>query len=517
MKKIIALVLSLVMVLGLAACGTDGPATETAGSETKILRVALAEDTSSINPFDRLDGVGRALWMPVYESLFDYDEDVAPYCRLAESYTLDEDGLGITINLRKGVKFHNGEEMTADDVMFSLKLGLESNWASAYGDINYDECEIIDEYTVHFAYNSVQGPLLYQLCYVYVLNEDNYNAVQEGTEENYVGTGAYQWSDWTIGLEYNMVRFDDYWGGEKYFDELNMRIIPDAAVAMLELESGGVDMIQRPNASDVERIMADPDSGFVVWQGSRVKNMSIGFNVQASPTDDILVREAIVSAINPEEILEIAFAGVGEVATNVVPSGISAWEAYGDGSMYTYDVEHAKELLAEAGYPDGITISLYYLNTSDMQHVAEVLIGQLAQAGITVESHQMESAALMDLQMNTNDTAMYLRILNFSGDPNQVINIAWSPADGGLGSQNYFRNENEACAEEFIAINDEAQVTQDMDARNELYRQLFDMIVENVWCYSLVDYGENFIMRSDIEGFWTGGVAFHYEDAYIAS
>ena len=528
MKKIIALAMALVMVLGLAACGSSNttspdPSTSMNGTGTtspdspKILRVAITEDPASINLFDRLDGCGRALWMPVYESLFDYDENVAPYCRLAESYELDDDGLGITIHLRKGVKFHNGEEMTADDVMFSLKLGLESNWASAYGDINYDKCEIIDDYTVHFVFNSVQGPLLYQLCYCYILNEDNYNAVQAGTEQAYAGTGAYKWSDWTIGLEYNMVKFDEYWGGEKYFDELNMRIISDASVAILELESGGVDMIQRPNASDAERIMADPNSGFTVWQGSRVKNMNLGFNVQAAPSDSKLIREAVVAAINPEEVLEVAFAGLGTVSTSVVPSGISAWEPYGtDGKQYTYDVELAKAKLAEAGYPDGLTIPLYYLNTSDMQHVAEVLIGQLNRVGITVESQAMESATLMDLQMNTNDTAMFLRILNFSGDPNQVINIAWSPEVGYVGTQNYFRNGEEACADEFIAINSEAKITLNMDARNQLYRQLFNMITENVWEYALVDYGENFIMRSDLNGFWTGGVAFHYEDAYIA-
>ena len=519
MKKIASLILALVMLLTLAACGTTPAEGGAEGSdnstEAKILRVGVTEDPGSINLFDRLDGCGRALWMPVYESLFDYDENVAPYCRLAESYELDEDGLGITIHLRQGVKFHTGAEMKASDVLFSLKLGLESNWASAYGDINFDECKVMDDYTVYFAYNTVQGPLLYQLCYCYILNEENYNAVQAGTETAYAGTGPYKWNDWTLGMEYNMVRFDEYWGGEKYFDEIRMRIISDASVAILELESGGIDMFQRPNASDAVRIMNDPNSQYVVWQGSMVKDMNLGFNIQSDKVDDIVLREAIVSAINPAEILEIAYAGLGQTSTCCVPAGISAWEAHGDGVQYTFDPELAKEKLAEAGYADGVTLPLYYLNTSEQQQVAEVIIGQLNKVGITVDAQAMESSTLMNTQMQTNDTALYLRILNFSGDPNQVLNIAWDPAVGYLGTQNYIRNENEECAEQFTSINNTAKVTLDMEERNELYRQLFDMVTDNIWQYSLVDYGENFILNKNIKGFWTGGVAFHYEDAYI--
>lgn len=516
MKRVLSYILALSMILTLTACGGKSDSSETETTE-KVLRAAINADPNSINPFDSLEGKGRSLWTPIFQQLFDYDEGVVPQPRLCESYELDEDGKGITIHLRKGVKFHNGEEMQANDVLFSLECGLNSGWASAYGKVDFENCKAIDDYTVYFAFEEVSGTLFYELAYCYIVNEENYKAFKDGTEDKLVGTGPYMWDEWQYGLEYSMARFEDYWGGnDQYYDKINVRVVTDASVAVLELEAGGLDMFVGPNASDAERVNNDPNSDYKLVMGSVITDMNLGFNLCADKVSDKTLREAIVAAINQEEILALAYAGIGYASTNVVPRGVSSHEDYNGSGQYTYDLELSKQKLAEAGYPDGVTLPLYYSNNTTEAKIAEVLIGQLAKVGITIESHATENATLNELLRSSDEAAMYLRTFNVSGEPNQIIALAWDPTVGGMGTNNYMRNANEPDAQMFTEIANQAKVQQDTDARNELYHQLFDIIIDNVWQYSLVDYGATFLMRKDIEGFWTGGTAYHYEDAYEA-
>jgi len=337
-----------------------------------------------LNPYDRLENVGRQTWAPVYESLFAYGEgDLVPTPILVDTYKISDDQKTITLELKKGVKFHNGDEMKANDVVFSFGI-LQKKKPSHMGDVDWANIRAEGDYTVVVPFNSVQGNMLYYMCNLYVIPEAYMTALPENDwSTKCIGTGPYMWGNFTLGSEYELLRFPEY-RDQKKLDKIKIRIIPDANVQKIELETGGIDMACALTFTDLAKFKDDTNDGINVVPSNRIAILELvnSFKDPSSPLADLRVREAILYSLDLETINKVVYAGLGAPATAIYPSGVVAYKKADN--IREYSVEKAKQLLAEAGYPNGVKIDLYAQNTTVFQTLADVLVGMCSQSGITL-------------------------------------------------------------------------------------------------------------------------------------
>lgn len=533
MKRFTSFLLALVMALSLASCagGGDAPAasgsagaagTASSGAATAAtadsagknsMTVAIAIDAGSLNPYDRLENVGRQLWAPVYESLFAYGEgDLVPEPILVDSYSFSDDQKVLTLELKQGILFHNGEEMKANDVVFSLGVMREKK-PSHMGDVDWDNIHAEGDYTVVIPFNSVQGNALYYLCNVYILCESYMTALDEDQwSTNCVGTGPYMWGDFTIGAEYELLRFKDY-REEKKLDSINIRIIPDADVQKIELETGGVDMACGLQFTDLAAFKEDTADGVDVLPSNTIAILELVniFKDPNSPLKDLRVREAMLYALDLETINNVVYAGLGAPATAIYPSGIVAYQK-AEG-LRGYDVEKAKQLLAEAGYPDGLTIDLYAQNTSVFQTLADVLVGMCSQAGITLNVISCDFASLEGYMNSGENPGVYTYRQYANGDPYILVNQFFDGVSATYKSSGYGEDEMFPQA---AAARQEAMGLVDQDARNEAYHKLMQVAYDRLYYTPVVEYADNVAFTDSLQGFWMSGPIYHYEDCYFA-
>lgn len=519
MKKKIALLLAIAMLVSLSACGnnTTNSSTDTLGQEETsesentpvkdTLTVAIVQDPGTMYPYGMLSSVGRMLFTPVYEALFFYDENTSPVPVLVDTYDIDEDGMGITLKLKEGILFHDGSEMKANDVLFSLDCILASNWASNIGAIDRENCAVIDEYTVYLHWQSVQGPLLYELCNLYILSESYMTSIdEEDWTFNCIGTGPYMWGTYSAGTEYHLLKFDGY-REEKAMKEITVRILPDSSVQTVEMETGNVDIAMGITYKDLSAYAEDENDGYSVTSGPLIGS----FSMTASYTNEVMqnekVCEALACSLNLEAINQIAYAGMASPATNIFASGINAWEAAEN--QHTYDIEYAKQLLIDAGYPDGVTIDLYIINTTTAVEAAEIMINSCAEAGITLNVIPGDTASMAGY-MYSGAPGFYMQTLYTNGDPYIML----SRYDGKLIYKDVMNWGSMEEYDECNALYAQALTTLDEDARIELYREIMQLAYDKYMTIPVLDIADNAVHPDNLEGFWIGGPAYHYEDAY---
>lgn len=513
MKKIVAIILSFVMILSMTACGgnnNEEAQSEAVQSETTevkdTLTVAISTDPGTFYPYYMLSGVGRALYTPVYESLFMYGEDTTPEEVLVESYEIDEDGMGITLKLLQGVLFHDGTEMKASDVLFSINCLLNSNWAMNIGDINMDESYAVDDYTVYLKYNAAQGPLLYMLCNVYVISENYMSGVNEDDWTfNCIGTGAYTWGDYTSGSEYHLVKFEGY-REEKDLNEIIVKIIPESSVQAVELETGAVDLAMGISWGDIAAYTEDDANGLTATYGAAIASFAMTASTGAAPTDDYNVRLAFAKSLNLDAINSVVFSGQATPATNIYAYGIDAWEEAEN--QHTYDPEAAKQLLADAGYADGVSVDLYVVNSTSGTQAAEIIVGSAAEAGITVNVISCDASTLLSYMM-TGAPGFYLQILYTNGDPYLMLNSL----SGSFYSEILGYKNDEGYADVVSKYADALTII-DTEERNEVYRDVMQIAYDRCYTISLTDLSDVGVHSESLQGFWMGGPAYHYEDCY---
>lgn len=533
MKKAVIILLVLTMILSLAACGGNAQAPagsaanqtpESAGSAAapsnaatpaepkKEMTVAIAIDAGSLNPYDRLENIGRQTWISVYESLFEYGQgDLVPKPVLVDTYEFSEDQKTLTLNLKQGVLFHNGQEMKAEDVVFSFDI-LRVKKPSHMGDVDWDGIHAEGDYTVVIPFNSVQGNALYYICNLYVLCKSYMESIPD-TEwsSNCIGTGPYMWGECVPGSEYELLRFDGY-REKKALDKITIRVIPDADVQKIELETGGVDMACSLSFADAAAFAEDPNDGVNVTPSNQIAILELVnlFPDPNSPLADLRVREAILYALDLETINKVVYSGLGEAATAIYPSGVTAYKKADN--LRTYNVEKAKELLAEAGYPNGLTLDLYAQNTTVFQTLADVLVGMGSQAGINFNVISCDFATLEGYMNSGENSGVYTYRQYANGDPYILVNQFFWPEGATVKAYKQYTDEK---FQECVDARAEAMVLIDQAARNEAYHKLMQVAYDRLYYAPVVEYADQVAHSEAVKGFWMSGPIYHYEDCYF--
>lgn len=395
------LVVLLLAALVLTACGTTDE-----GSTDTILRVANSAEAASLDPQGSNDTASARVHYQIYDTLVVQTEDLELVPGLATEWEqIDE--LTYEFTLREGVTFHNGEAFTADDVVFTLKRALTmGDIAHIVSMIDGDTIEAVSDYVVRLSTVEPNASLITHLAHgaTGILNEE---AVTEGGEDygqNPVGTGPFKFVNWQSGSEINLERNDDYWGEVAKVAGIQFKFIVETGPRLIELESGEVDIAYDIDPNDVQKVADNAD--LTLYRDSNLSTTYVGFNAgKEGPMGNVLVRQAINHAINMTDVVNTVYAGLGSPAFG--PIGENVWGANTDLEPYAYDVDLAKELLAEAGYADGFSISLWTNENAQRRQIAAIIQNQLADIGIEVDVQVLEWATYLE-ETNKGEHDMFI-------------------------------------------------------------------------------------------------------------
>jgi len=475
---------------------TDGKITTTKDS----LVIALNSDPGTMNPYKGSFGPQLVLTTQALESLFLYGPDGSLIPWLVKDYKFDEGNTGITLYLKDNVLFHNGDKMTAEDVVYSFTALQESKGASAMLSIvDFDNIKAVDEYTVHIPTKNVCGTLPHLLSNVFVVNKNTYET-EAARGEGFTGTGPWKVSDWQAGVSVSFEAFEDYWGGAPVIKNLTMRIIPESSVRMIELENKTVDMYKGAASEDIDRVLNGESKGIKLWRADASQTIFfLGFNCSHEPFNNVKVRQAVGYALDREAITKAVFKGKGEASTSLLPGGMWYSPDLPEDLRYNYNIEKAKELLAEAGYKDGLRVTLYVDSIATRRSMAELIPNMLSKAGIIVDVVYMESAAFNEYMLNKNDYDMFLWNFGNLFEPSGALSTIRTDNNviGGSGKWHYHDDPNAKQIDELLL---KAQSTADDKERAKVYYDLAKVWAENAYSISITDQYDVNLVAENLHG-----------------
>jgi peptide/nickel transport system substrate-binding protein len=392
MKKYCVLVIFAFVA---AMCGT--------AAAKDALIVADQYDATTMDPIAHNDLPSGRACSSIYDTLVFLDLETGTIVPgLAESWEFLS-GTAYKFNLRKGVKFHNGEEMKAEDVQYSFLRALTPAGAkvTAYAQ-NIEGVEIIDDYTVVLHLKIVDYSFFSSLTHSWtsIVNKKAVEAAGESYGMNPVGTGPFKFVNWQKGSKYVLERFDDYWGPKVRYKTLEVRSIPEPSSRMIELESGGVDLAFPIANNDIKRIVAHEN--LVLHRGPQTSVHYMGFNFTKKPFDDIRVRRAISAALDTVGIQAAVWRGIGKVPRSLITVS-TRYSIDNDVPPHVQDVDLAKKLLAEAGV-ENLKLEIWTNERKERVDMATIIQAQLQEVGITSEIKVLEWGAYLNgLKAKTHD------------------------------------------------------------------------------------------------------------------
>ncbi len=402
-----ALVLSLALP-AMAQDYTPDPAAKAGGSIT----VTYKDDVATLDPAIGYDWQNWSMIKSLYDGLMDYVPGTTTLRPgLAESYEISADGMSFIFKLRPGIKFHNGREMMADDVKYSLDRvtnpATQSPGAGFFASIaGYDTVAdgnglsgvtVVDPLTVTITLSRPDATFLHVMAlnFASVVPKEAVEAAGDDFGKQPVGTGAFKLAEWTLGQKLVFAKNPDYWrAGVPYLDQVVFEVGQEPVVALLRLQSGEVDVPGDgiPPAKFIE-VMGDPAQAARVVVGGQLHTGYITLNVTLPPFDKVEVRQAVNMAINKDRIVQI-INGRATPATQPLPPSMPG---YTDGyAGYAYDVEGAKKLLADVGLADGFETELFVMNTDPNPRIAQAIQQDLAAIGIKASIQNLAQANVIE-------------------------------------------------------------------------------------------------------------------------
>lgn len=530
MKKklfaILSLVLAFAMLVGCAPAATQEPAAEAAPAAPQDLAAAqgattveateeltvkdslvttFTADAGTLNPFELNNAAMKRQARPILETMTAYDAEGNLELVLLEKYEYNEDATAITFYLKKGVKFHNGEELVAEDVIYTLNGYLNGNTKSDVSPFDVPNCVAVDDYTV---YCPLKAPNATVHDFVKTIQIVNKEFMESGvdTKTNMVGTGPYVLDEYVAGDHMTYHAFEEYHGGAPKNKTLVQRIISEASVAMVELENGNVDVVFYPLATDIERVVRGDVEGFQVATGPTNALYMAVFNNSKEILSNLKVRQAIWHATNRDDIVIGAFDQFCLPCYSPIPQGgIGASEKWKNTNPYPYDVEKAKSLLAEAGYPNGFELTLMVDNNSHFAQIADLMINQLAKVGITVKLASYDTATVTSILQTSDEWDIVLRSYNYNGIALSSLNLYGIADNAYLGGTNFCRNIDDPIAHEYQALLEEVVTKSDEAEALAVYEKIEDKLIENVWYMPLVAKCGVALCSENVEGVFTSG------------
>ncbi|TMB74922.1 MAG: twin-arginine translocation signal domain-containing protein [Deltaproteobacteria bacterium] len=345
----------------------------------------------SLHPYKHSSSPIYGQWQHIMEPLVEYDYKRKDYVGiLAESWEFQ--GKRWVMHLKKGIKFHNGAPLTSKDVAFSIERMRDekggSLQASNFKDVT--EVQTPDDHTVIFVTKQPLAVFLDRLENRFIISKLAADKHGDQMDQNPIGTGPYKYVSYQRGGNFVFTRNDDYWGGKANIKEIVFKKVTEDAARLAALESGQADLINNIPVHEVARLQRHPRVKIEKIEGLRM--FFLAFNVAHKPFDNKLVRQAVNYSVDAPAIIKNIFDGIGYAING--PVGANVLGADPKFKRYPYDPKKAKELLAQAGYPNGCDIQLYYSagRYPKDTEVCQVVAAQMVKGGFRVELISQEWA-----------------------------------------------------------------------------------------------------------------------------
>ncbi len=500
MKRRLCLLLAAILMAGmLTGCASDTQ--ENGGQEQEVestgipdidLAVAVGFEPTTLNNHNANDANTNFFCSMIYSALVGFDQNNQMVPALAGSWEWLDD-THIRFHLRENVKWHNGADFTADDVLYSIQDACASAFVSTIDCVNPDDITVVDDYTIDVGLFEYDAGLLANLGGITILNREATENVDTAVyDENPVGTGPFKFVEWVQGDHITLTANADYWGESDFsFTNVTFRLISEQSTRAIEVETGSCDIAINVSTNDAERLGEDPN--VTVYTAPLSQHYFISFNCEKEPFNNIKVREAICHAIDAAAIRETVWQGYAQECGSpcMAPDVFGYYDCGGD---YELDVDYARECLAEAGYPDGFSTSLI---ANGQAETCEMVQYQLAQIGIDVSINSTDRATWVSELVAGNQEMYVGGWTNGNGDAAYSMESFHSSNYGGGGNRSRFS------LPELDELIDQAKASHDDDERLELYKQAQIMVYDN-YVYAPLYVGLQLnASRSDISNYIT--------------
>lgn len=496
-KKLLALFLALVMVgTVLPGCGDGSKDPGGQGNNGKTgepvkggeITIGIAQDLDdSLDPHQTVAAGTREVLFNIFEGLVKPNSDGEMIPAVAEKYTLSEDGTTYTFTLREGVKFHNGQTVTAEDVVYSINRcaavpeGQEKPLVAAFSAVK--SVEALDEKTV--AVTIAQRDLEFISYMTAAIIPADY----ENQDTAPVGTGPFRFVSRTPQQDFVMERFEDYCGAPAWLDKVTYKICENADALVMNLNGGSIDLCAHLTSAQASQL----NQNFQVLEGTMNLVQAIYLNNQAKPFDNQLVRQALCYAIDRQGIMDMVADGHGTAVGSSIYPAFTKYFLPELVDKYPHDVAKAKELLAQAGYPDGFDMTISVPNNyQPHMDTAEVVAEQLREAGINVTIQPVEWSTWLDTIYNGRQFQATVVGVDAANMTARAM-LERFTSDYGKNFINYNNPAYDALFQKAINAQDEAGQT-------DLYKQMETMLADTAANVYIQDLCDLVAMRQDLGG-----------------
>jgi peptide/nickel transport system substrate-binding protein len=454
------------------------------------LRAIQAGDLSSIDGHYYTPGNGLSAWI-VYETLTAYDDNLQPQPALAESWDQSSDATQLKLNLRKGVQFHSGREMTSDDILYNLNRILdfkltagiitgfvppETTWTAA------------DKYTVILTAKQPWSAVFDFLQVLNILDKDTMEGPDAKTKA--VGTGPFTFVEWIQGDHVTYGKNKNYWqSGQPYLDGITLALAKDQQAMVAQYEAGAADFMLNPPLRDYVRLTTDPQN-----QGLELPNPAAFWMLQPNstrpPMDDKRVRQALNYAINRQRMIDTVLLGMTRAQDLPWPPASPASEPEKNG-LITYDLDKARSLLAEAGATNWTLDLLYSAVSQEGAGFAQIYQADLAQIGVNGVIRTLQPAALLDA-WHTQNYGLY-----FASDPWANLEPVTQFTSGS--TTNYRGNNGGYLNDDYSKLVVAAATEPDAAKRKALYSKLNDFFLDAAFDFPLASRQTRSLAKANLK------------------
>ena len=482
MKKFVTFCLVIALVTAAALTVYGGTSTDAAASDS--VTVGISQDIDSLDPHNAEYAGTREVLFNLFEGLVKATSSGGIEPAVAQSYEVADDAKSIEFKIRDGITFHDGSAVSAEDIKYSIERYAQiQGTESAFSD--FEKLEIADDETVVIYLSEPNTEFIYELTCA-IIPESN----EENINTSPVGTGPFKFVSFAPGEKLVVEKYDGYWkDGYPYLDQVTFKVVPDANTAVYELNAGTLDIYQYLTMDQAGTI----NDNFYILEGNVNYVQAMFLNNAVSPFDDVRVRQAVYYAVDRNLINEFVFGGKSHIiGTNMIPAATEYYNADTE-TTYTTDIAKAKELLSEAGYPDGFEFTITVPNNyAPHESTAQIIAESLAQVGIRANINLVEFTTwYSDVYVDRNYEATVVAVDGKSAPS------SWFTKNVSTGANNFTNYSNP----EYDEVFDKAINSIDLGEKAQYYKQLQQILADDAASIYIQDPANLVAVNAALEGY----------------